>query len=42
MRITGIGSGKRPHKVACDVGETLSHVGRGLRSSKATSLTALA
>jgi len=42
MRITGLGSGKRPHDVACDEVETLVGVGRGLKSSTATSLTALA
>ncbi|MFX1465153.1 MAG: hypothetical protein ACFFA5_01595 [Promethearchaeota archaeon] len=41
MRITELGSGKRPHELACDEVETLAVVGRGLRPSTVTSLTAL-
>ena len=42
MRITGLGSGKRPHDLAYDEVETLADVGRGLRPSTAKSLTTLA
>jgi putative transposase len=41
-RIIGLGCGKHAHVVACDDVETLSGVGRGLKSSTATSLTAFA
>ncbi|MFX1466287.1 MAG: hypothetical protein ACFFA5_07430 [Promethearchaeota archaeon] len=42
MRITGLGSGKRPHDVAHDEVETLTGIGRGLRPSTAANLTTLA
>ena len=41
MRITGLGSGKRPHDLACDEVETLLYR-RGMRLSTAKNLTALA
>jgi putative transposase len=41
-RITGLGCSKHAHVLACDEVETLSGVGRGLRSSTAKSLTASA
>ncbi|MFX1465487.1 MAG: hypothetical protein ACFFA5_03345 [Promethearchaeota archaeon] len=42
MRIIGLGFSKHAHDVACDEVETLAGIVRGLRSSTATSLTALA
>jgi putative transposase len=39
-RITGLSCGKHAHVVACDEVKTLAGVGRGLRPSTATSLTA--